>query len=53
MELQNLQFAHLSENELDKIKETEKMLNTQSEERSLDEKGREIILLAFVDKGSH
>ncbi len=53
MELQNLQFAHLSDNELTKLQETEKTLNTQSEKRSTDEKGREIILLAFVDKGSN
>lgn len=48
MELQNLQFAHLSDNELSKLKETEKTLNTQSEKRAMDEKGSEIILLAFL-----
>ena len=52
MELQNLQFANLSDHEISKLKETEQVMNSDSQKRT-NEKGEEIILLAFVDKGRH
>ncbi|UNC92959.1 hypothetical protein [Candidatus Contubernalis alkaliaceticus] len=51
MELQNLQFADLSDTELSKLKETEQIINTGSGNKTMNEKGQEVILLAFVDKG--
>ena len=48
--LKNLQWAHLTESELKKIKETEKFLNQQPDHKALQEEGREIYLLAFVDE---
>ncbi len=47
--LKNLQWAHLTESELKKIKETETFLNEQPDHQSLKEEGKEIYLLAFVD----
>ncbi|MDO9573929.1 MAG: hypothetical protein Q7I94_02950 [Candidatus Contubernalis sp.] len=53
MELQNLQFADLSDHEISKLKETEQVMNSDSQKKTTTEKGQEIILLAFVDKGRH
>lgn len=50
MELGKLEFAHLTESELQKLIETEKFLNSQPDHKALKEKGNEIYLLAFVDK---
>lgn len=50
MEMDKLQLAHLTESELQKIKETEIFLNRQPDHRALQEKGYGIYLLAFVEQ---
>ncbi len=50
MEVEKLEFAHLTESKLQKLREVEKFLNTQPDHKALNEKGNEIYLLAFVDK---
>ncbi len=50
MEVEKLEFAHLTESELQKLKETENFFNSQPDHKNLNEKGNEIYLLAFVDR---
>ncbi len=50
MQLKNLQLAHLTESELQRIMETEEFLNGQPDHQPLQEKGGKIYLLAFVDE---
>lgn len=48
MNLETLKLANLTESELKRIQDTEIFLNGQPDHQSLQEKGGEIYLLAFV-----
>ena len=47
---QNVKFADLTDKELDKIRDTEKFLNSQADQTS---RGEEVILLAYKQEPKH